>query len=198
MTANNQKVSRSQQILQSLAEMLQDPSAKITTATLAKHVGVSEAALYRHFPSKTRMFEGLLDYMDEALFSRVNQISKSEKTPLEKIYELSTLFIVFAERNPGFCRLMTGEAITGEHERLHARVNKIFERFNFEVKQIIKQAELQANLKPTILANAEAELITSLVQGKIAGYVRSNFQQLPSEHWQRQFELIGKDLFESL
>lgn len=196
MTASSDKLSRSQQILQCLAEMLQESSAKITTATLAKRVGVSEAALYRHFPSKTRMYESLLDYMDEAIFSRVNQITKSNKAPIERIYELSTLFLIFAERNPGFCKLLTGEAIAGEHERLHTRVKKVFERFSFEIKQIIKLAEMEHGLRPTTLALAQADLISAVVQGKIAQYVRDDFQSSPSQYWAEQFELISKNFFE--
>ena len=195
MSADSAKLTRSQQILQALAIMLEKPEEKITTALLAKHVGVSEAALYRHFPSKTRMFEGLIDYMDEALFSRVNQIARSEKQAIEKIYDLSLLFLLFAERNPGFCRLLTGEAIAGEHIRLHQRIAKIFDRLQLEVKQIIKQAEISDGLRPTALATDRAELICALVSGKIADYVRSGFKKVPSESWQRQFDLLGANFF---
>lgn len=195
MSADSAKPTRSQQILQVLAEMLENPESKITTAALAKEVGVSEAALYRHFPSKTRMFEDLIDYMEEALFSRANQICRSDAEPLQKIYDLSSLFLIFAERNPGFCRLLTGEAIAGENQRLQTRISKVFDRLHLEFKQIIKQAELSHGLRPSALVTDQADLICAIVSGKISQFVRSQFQAKPMENWQRQFDVLSHNFF---
>ena len=114
---------RKDQILQTLAQMLEaSPGSKITTAKLAANLGVSEAALYRHFPSKTRMFESLIDFVEETLFSRITQILNEESNQLTRCKKILTLFLVFCERNPGITRILSGDALTGEHERLRGRV----------------------------------------------------------------------------
>lgn len=119
MASSNQKQSRRDQILQALAHMLEtSPGQRITTARLAAEVGVSEAALYRHFPSKARMFEGLIDFIEDSLLSRVNLIMAEEKDTMARCHHILQLLLVFAERNPGITRILNGDALLGEHDRL--------------------------------------------------------------------------------
>ena len=131
------KISRKQHILQALAGMLEaTPGGRITTAALAAEVGVSEAALYRHFPSKTRMYEGLIDFIEETLFTRMRTIITEEPDAASRCYRILTLLLTFAERNPGITRLLTGDALTGETERLHKRIQQLFDRLETKLKQI--------------------------------------------------------------
>ncbi len=128
MTAPEEKISRRDHILQALASMLESqPGARITTAALAREVGVTEAALYRHFPSKARMFEGLIDFVEEVVFSRVTLVLEEEKDARARCEKIMFLLLVFAERNPGISRILNGDALTGEHERLQARILQFFD-----------------------------------------------------------------------
>ena len=191
------KPNRKQQILETLVQMLQTQPGRITTAALAAAVGVSEAALYRHFPSKTRMYEGLLDFMEATVFSRVNQIGKSGQPALAQLYDIITLVLVFAERNPGLCRLLTGEAIAVENQRLHSRIANFFERLEAELKQLIKRAELNEQLRPQIRPTAQANYVAALISGKIAQYVRSGFKRKPTDHWEAQWQLLAANFFKA-
>ena len=138
---NDAKPSRKDQILQSLAAMLEaTPGGRITTAALAKEVGVSEAALYRHFPSKAKMFEGLIEFIEDSLFSRISLITKEEPTALAQCQQILTLLLGFAEKNPGITRILTGDAITGETDRLRLRVIQLFDRLETQLKQILREA----------------------------------------------------------
>lgn len=195
MTDSTTKVSRRQQILETLAQMLETQPGRITTAALAAEVGVSEAALYRHFPSKTKMYEGLIEFMEEAIFSRVNQFTKSEQNSISILYDICTLVIVFAEKNRGFCRLLTGESISVENERLALRIALFFDRLETEIKHVIKHAELKEGLRPQILATDQANFVVALISGKIAQYVRSNFKQLPTANWDTQWHFLASDFF---
>ena len=125
---SEQKVSRKDQILQALAHMLEaEPGGRITTAGLAREVGVSEAALYRHFPSKAKMFEGLINFVDETVFSRINRILQDTPDALAQTEQILTLLLTFTERNPGITRLLTGDALAGENERLRQRIEQFFD-----------------------------------------------------------------------
>ncbi len=129
------KKNRKQDILQSLAHMLESELGdRITTAKLAKDVGVSEAALYRHFPSKARMYEALLDFSEESVFSRVNSICSGEQVALDKCHMIATLVLNFAQRNPGLCRLLTGEVLLGEQPRLKHRVSQFFDKLELLIQ----------------------------------------------------------------
>ena len=129
MPQSETKVSRRDQILQCVAEMLEaTPGGRITTSKLAKQVGVSEAALYRHFPSKAKMFEGLIEFIEDTLLSRINLILENEKETRTRIYNILTLLLAFAEKNPGITRILTGDALQGEQERLRERVQSLFEK----------------------------------------------------------------------
>ena len=137
----DKKPSRKEQILQSLAHMLEAaPGGRITTAGLAREVGVSEAALYRHFPSKAKMFEGLISFIEEAIFSRINRIVEDGQAS-DQVEQILTLLLAFTERNPGITRLLTGDALTGENARLHLRIQQFYDRVESQVKKVLRDAE---------------------------------------------------------
>ena len=192
MTVTATKKPRRQQILEAFARMLEaSPGARITTAALAKEVGVSEAALYRHFPSKTKMFEGLIDFIESAIFERVRLIlSDSDKSALSKVEKILSLILVFSERNPGITRILTGDALAGETERLHTRVVQIFDRLDTQIKQILREAELRENLKLELSVSATTNLFLAAVEGKLTQYVRSEFKHKPTTHWDEQSRVL--------
>jgi TetR/AcrR family transcriptional regulator len=182
--------------LEALAQMLEaSPGNRITTAGLAKQVGVSEAALYRHFPSKSKMFEGLIEFIEDTLFSRVSIILGEEPTAEKRCEKMLMLLLVFAERNPGLTRILTGDALSGETERLHHRVAQLFDRFETQLKQVIREAELREGLRPSITLPAAANLLMAAAEGRISQYVRSGFQRPPTAEWARQWELLMAGFF---
>jgi TetR/AcrR family transcriptional regulator len=192
------KSQRRQQILESLAHMLEaKPGERITTAGLAKEVGVSEAALYRHFPSKSKMFEGLIDFIEETLFTRVNTILAEDTSAARRCEKMLTLLLAFTERNPGITRLLTGDALAGETERLRARVAQLFDRFETQLKQVLREAEMRENLRPVIPVSSAANLMLAVVEGRISQYVRSGFQRPPTENWPEQWALLIDGFFRS-
>ena len=194
MAAGNS--SRKQQILQSLARMLEaTPGGRITTAALAAEVGVSEAALYRHFPSKTKMYEGLIDFIEDTIFSRIRVILSEEPDPVSRCYRILTLLLTFAERNPGITRLLTGDALTGETDRLHTRIQQLFDRLETQLKQILREAEVSDNLRTTMTVTAAANMMLALAEGRISQFVRSGFQRPPTEHWQDQWSVAMAGFF---
>ena len=139
-----QKSSRRQQILEALARMLEEsPGERITTAGLASAVGVSEAALYRHFPSKAKMFEGLIDYVEEVLFSRIANIISDEAYAISRLERISALLLGFAEKNPGISRIMNGDALAGETERVRGRVAQLYDRLELQIKQVLRDGRDQ-------------------------------------------------------
>jgi len=188
--------SRRDTILQALAEMLEEsPHKKITTAALATKVGVSEAALYRHFPSKARIYEGLIDFIEDALFSRISTIVKDAPDTQERCRMIVTLLLSFSEKNPGLSRILSGDALTGETERLHTRVNQLFTRIEAQIKQVLREGELRENCRTHLLASATAELLLVIAEGKIRQYVRSNFTSLPTNHWQEQWAALEDAIY---
>ncbi len=196
MTAPEPKLSRRDHILQALAAMLESqPGARITTAALAKEVGVTEAALYRHFPSKARMFEGLIDFVEEVVFSRVTLILEEEKDARVRCEKVLFLLLVFAERNPGITRILNGDALIGEHERLQLRIAQFFDRLEAQLRQVLREAELRDNLGTAMTSNAAASLLLVLVDGAISRFVRSGFRQQPTEHWEAQWRYLRQTLF---
>ncbi|ROR99099.1 TetR family transcriptional regulator [Sinobacterium caligoides] len=193
-----QKISRRQQILEALAHMLEaSPGARITTAALAKQVGVSEAALYRHFPSKSKMFEGLIEFIEETIFTRVSIIRDEYATAESRCEAILSLLLAFTERNPGITRILTGDALTGESDKLHARVTQFFERLETQLKQILREAELREGLRPTVTVSVAANLLIAVVDGRINQYVRSNFSKKPTEFWQEQWPLLMQGFFKN-
>ncbi len=190
------KTQRRQQILEALAQMLEaNPGNRITTAGLARQVGVSEAALYRHFPSKSKMFEGLIEFIEETLFSRIKLILGEEQTAIARCEKMLTLLLAFTERNPGITRILTGDALAGETERLHARVAQLFDRFETQLKQVIREAEIHEGLRPSIPLAAAANLLMAAAEGRISQYVRSNFKRPPTENWKQQWDLLATGFF---
>lgn len=190
------KISRKDQILQALAHMLENaPGERITTSSLAKEVGVSEAALYRHFPSKAKMFEGLIEFIEEALFSRIGMILEGETTALARCEKILMLLIGFCEKNPGLTRILTGDALAGEPDRLRQRVAKLFERVETQIKQVIRDAELNEGLRPRATLNTTANLLLSTAEGRICQYVRSEFKKKPTENWTAQWESLSEIVF---
>ena len=188
--------SRRETILQALAEMLEEsPHKKITTAALAKKVGVSEAALYRHFPSKARIYEGLIDFIEDTLFSRISTIVKDAHDTQERCRMIITLLLSFSEKNPGLSRILSGDALTGETERLHTRINQLFTRIESQIKQVLREGELRENCRTHLLASATAELLLVIAEGKIRQYVRSNFTSLPTNHWQQQWPALEEAIY---
>jgi TetR/AcrR family transcriptional regulator len=192
MVKASTKVSRRQQILEALAKMLQDsPGERITTSALAKAVGVSEAALYRHFPSKSKMFEGLIEFIEETIFSRITLILAEESGALKRCENILFLLLTFTERNPGITRLLTGDALTGETERLRVRIAQFFERVETQLRQILREAELREGLRPLLPVAITANLFTAYVDGRIAQFVRSEFRQLPTAYWTDHWPLLA-------
>ena len=193
MTQSAPKPSRKQHILETLALMLEaNPGDRISIAALAKSVGVSEAALYRHFPSKTRMLEDLIEFAEDAIFSRINSIAHEALTATEKLERISHVYLIFCERNPGITRLLTGDAISGETERLHARIRQFFDRFSTALRQILRKAELEEGLHLALSVSETIELMQACVEGLIAGFVRSQFKTHPSQHWPMQFAVLWR------
>lgn len=196
MTKNNNKVSRRQQILQALAHMLEvSPGARITTAALAKEVGVSEAALYRHFPSKSKMFEGLIEFIEETLFSRISLIINDQPSALAASEKILYLLLTFTERNPGITRILTGDALAGETDRLRNRVAQLFDRLETQIRQILREAEVKEGLRTSITSSAAANLLIATAEGRIAQYVRSEFKKSPTENWQDQWAVLTAGFF---
>lgn len=181
---------RKLQILQTLAAMLEHPKGeKITTAALAAKVEVSEAALYRHFASKAQMFEGLIDFIETTVFGLINQISEQQENGLAQAQAITVMLLNFAERNPGMTRVMIGDALVNEDERLQTRMNQFVERIELALKQALRVAVTQGQIKEEEVA-ARANLITSMVIGRWHRFAKSGFKRSPSEDLQAQIGLM--------
>ena len=190
---------RREQILQTLAAMLEQPGAeRITTAALAARLGVSEAALYRHFASKAQMFEGLIDFIEQAVFTRVAQITGREPSnaavPEEgtrQAMRVVALLLQFGERNPGLARVMVGDALVLEHERLQQRMNQFFDRIESTLRQCLRPAAGAAgSATPSVDAQVAASVLTAFIQGRLQRFARSGFRRLPTEHLEASLVLM--------
>ncbi len=172
------------QILQTLAAMLEQPGAeRITTAALAAKLEVSEAALYRHFASKAQMFEGLIEFIESSVFALVNQITEREASGAVQAQRIVAMVLQFGEKNPGMTRVMVGDALVFENERLSQRMNQFFDRVESQLRQSLRAAaETAASSTPTVEANAIASALTALTVGRLQRYARSGFRRLPTEH----------------
>jgi TetR/AcrR family transcriptional regulator len=190
------KPSRKEQILQSLATILeQSPGGRITTAGLAKHVGVSEAALYRHFPSKAKMFEALIEFIENTIFSRISQIISEEMEADIRCEKILGLILTFCERNPGITRILTGDPLAGETERLRQRVTQLFDRIEAQLRQIIREMPIREQQKTSTDPVVAANLLLSLAEGRIGQYVRSDFERKPTTEWNAQWRVVRESLF---
>ena len=193
MTKRN---SRRQHILEALAHMLEvSPGERITTAGLAKEVGVSEAALYRHFPSKSKMFEGLIEFIEETVFSRVSLIVEEEQTALARCEKIISLLLTFAERNPGISRILVGDVLTGETERLRQRVGQLYDRLETQLKQILREAELREGMRTSVPVSVSANLLMTVMEGRIGQFVRSEFKRQPTEYWNELWPVLMEGFF---
>ncbi len=179
---------RKLQILQTLAQMLQNPHAeKITTAALAAKLDVSEAALYRHFASKAQMFEGLIEFIEEAIFGLVNKITTDEKSGVKQLEAMLTMLLGFAKKNPGMTRVLIGDALVNEDERLQTRINQLHDRLEASFKQALRFASSQNELSADMDAAAQANLLICYVTGRWHQYAKSGFKRDPMEHWAEQW-----------
>ena len=170
------------QILQALATMLEQPGAeRITTAALAAKLEVSEAALYRHFASKAQMFEGLIEFIEQSVFTLVNQIAEREPSGASQAGRIVTMLVQFAEKNPGMTRVMVGDALVYENERLQQRMNQFFDKIETSLKQCLR-AEGEGTATPTVEAQVRASMLTAFVVGRLQRFARSGFKRTPSEH----------------
>ncbi len=181
------------QILQTLAEMLEQPGAdRITTAALAAKLSVSEAALYRHFASKAQMFEGLIEFIESSVFTLINQIVEREAAGAQQAVKILTVVLQFGEKNPGMTRVMVGDALVFEHERLIARMNQFFDRVESQLRQSLRAAaEATGSAQPTVDGNAQASALTSFLVGRLHRYARSGFKRSPTEHLDAALRRIG-------
>ncbi len=172
------------QILETLATMLQEPGAdRITTAALAARLDVSEAALYRHFASKAQMFEGLIEFIEQSVFTLVNQVVEREPSPDAQVQRILQVLLQFGEKNPGMTRVMVGDALVFENERLQTRMNQFFERIESQLRQSLRnRGEAAGSATPTVDANAQASALTSFAIGRLQRFARSGFRKSPTEH----------------
>ena len=189
------KTTRKDQILRTLARMLEtSPGTRITTASLASNVGVSEAALYRHFPSKTKMFDDLIAFIEETLFSRISRVLKEEQSASARCYKILTLILTFCDKNPGLTRLLTGDVLAGETEGLRQRISRFYDRIESQLKQVLREAQIRENLRPTASPTAVANLLLASIEGRLSQFVRSKFKQSPLENWDTQWGFLSKNL----
>ena len=180
------------QILQALATMLEQPGAeRITTAALADKLDVSEAALYRHFASKAQMFEGLIEFIESSVFTLINQIMERDADAAQKAARMVTLVLQFGEKNPGMTRVMVGDALVFENERLQQRMNQFFDRIESSLRQVLRDAaQAQQSATPTVDAQVRAALLVSFVQGRLQRHARSGFKRSALEHLEASLALM--------
>jgi TetR/AcrR family transcriptional regulator len=170
------------QILQALATMLEQPGAeRITTAALAAQLEVSEAALYRHFASKAQMFEGLIEFIEQSVFTLVNQIQEREPSGSAQAQRVVAMLVQFAEKNPGMTRVMVGDALVFENERLQQRMNQFFDKIEAALRQCLRAGTADSDT-PTVDAQVRASMLTAFVVGRLQRFARSGFKRQPSEH----------------
>jgi len=195
-SSQTEKIPRKQQILQSLAHMLEvNPGEVITTANLAKEVGVSEAALYRHFPSKYKMYEALIEFIEQAVFTRISRILEEEPSAVARCERIFWLVLSFAEKNPGLARLLYGDALVGERDKLRMRVTQFFDRLGVQFKQIFREAEVRENFRTLISPSLSATLLVAILDGKISQYARSSFREKPTTGLQEHWNVIKTGIF---
>lgn len=187
---------RRRQILEALAHELEsNPGERITTAALARAVGVSEAALYRHFPSKATMFEGLIEFIEDSVFGLINRILADERGAVVRCERIIAVLLGFAERNPGISRILVGDALVGENARLRSRISQFYDRLETQLKQVLREGELYHETDVSPPPQLVANLMLAVVQGRISEYVRSSFQRSPLTQWSEQWRLLRQCLF---
>ena len=180
------------QILQALASMLEQPGAeRVTTSALAARLDVSEAALYRHFASKAQMFEGLIEFIEQSVFTLVNQIIEREANHAVRLRKIVTLVLQFAEKNPGMTRVMAGDALVFENDRLQERMNQFFDKLEASLKQTLREASAASSTEtPTLDAQVRASVITAFMLGRLQRFSRSGFKRAPTEHLEASLAIV--------
>lgn len=187
---------RKEDILQALATMLEsnEGTQRITTAKLAATVGVSEAALYRHFPSKTKMFESLIVYIEDILLSRINVILQDEPKTFMRLQLILALILGFSEKNPGLTRIMTGHALMFEQDQLQERISQLFERIETQIKQVIRERKIREGVAFTTDERILSSQLLAFCEGMMARYSRSGFKYLPTTNFETRWALLAKQL----
>ena len=189
--ANTKPGERKLQILQALAAMLEQPRGdRITTAALAAQLDVSEAALYRHFASKAQMFEGLIEFIETSVFGLINKISDTEENGIRQVRSIAGMLLEFAEQNPGMTRVMIGDALVNEDERLQLRMNQFVDRIEMALRQALKIAATQGDL-PENEASARAAMVMAFVMGRWHRYAKGGFQSKPTEGAAQQLGMLA-------
>ncbi|MCU0950440.1 MAG: nucleoid occlusion factor SlmA [Burkholderiaceae bacterium] len=179
------------QILQTLAHMLEDPKGeKVTTAALAAQLGVSEAALYRHFASKAQMFEGLIEFIESTIFGLINDIDGKEPSGLKQVTKIVRMLLDFATTNRGMTRVLIGDALVNEHERLQERINQLHERIESSLRQSFRVAATQDELPASTDANARAALVLAYVVGRWHRFAKSGFRKAPADGLEAQLPVL--------
>ena len=188
---------RANEILKTLAVMLEDIDAgPVRTAALAREVGVSEAALYKHFPSKGRMFRALIEFIEESLFSHIRRILTEHQDAELRCGKIMSLYLGFAEQNPGLCRIITGDALSSEQAELKRRARRISTSLETQLKQVFREALFHG--RRPMSAEDSARLLMSMANGRICQYIASQFQVKPAEDWAVHWDLIAGQLFGNL
>ena len=190
------KRNRREEILQTLAQMLEsgDGTQRITTARLAANVGVSEAALYRHFPSKTRMFDSLIEFIEESLITRINLILNDEKETTTRLRLIMQLILGFGERNPGLTRILTGHALMFEQDRLQERINQLFERIEMQMRQVMREKKIRDGEGFRTDEALLASQLLAFCEGLLSRFVRSGFRYSPTAEFDSRWPLIAAQL----
>ncbi len=187
---------RKQVILEALArELERQPGHRITTAALARAAGVSEATVYRHFASKAQMFETLIGFAEQSVFARINQIFSEEQQAHVRCGKLLYLLLGFAERNPGITRVLLGDVLVGESEKLQRRVDRFFGRFETQLRQVLREARLREGISSPIGAEGTAQILLALVEGRLHRFLRSGFEFSPLADWEPQWAQLSRALF---
>ncbi len=196
MPRSRTKTPRRQLILEALARELEDhPGERMTTARLARAAGISEAALYRHFASKAKMFEALIEFAEESIFTRVNIILAEETDGALRCQAILYLLLAFAASNPGLVSVLMGDALVGERERLRGRVEQFFSRVETQLKQVLRESALRSEGAGRVSPAIGANLMLALVEGRMHQFLRSRFERSPTDHWDDQWRLMRTALF---
>ena len=182
-------------IMQSLAKMLEAKGpVKITTASLAEKCGITEAAIYRHFPSKRKIYEGLVNFCEESLFDLIGNINSNDEPSLTKVTKIIILLVSFCEKNPGLARILTREAFSTDEALLEERVKQIFSKIELQIKQNLQRYEQETKNKLAQTTASSANLLLAYAEGIIQQFVRSGFKDKPSSRVSEQTKFLISSL----